>query len=208
MVYILFSTILGYSKPTICCWLLWNKKIIIPYTWASYQIRKNAGCACARNARYVSPATSGQRSRHTSRHVRDARVVMHAGIVIWWLHLVSVDDKRSRHSRRMRNPQFCVSGKRPIVVWSLGIASNHSRLIPMYNARFILWPSSLSSPIRKKLVNGQMPEMRSQPLKQSLCLATQSQLGQSIATNREIRIEKFQNFISIFRELFAMDSHW
>ena len=30
----------------------------------------------------------------------------------------------------------------------------HSRLLPMYNARFILWPSSLSS-IRKKLVNGQ-----------------------------------------------------
>ena len=25
---------------------------------------------------------------------------------------------------------------------------NHSRLIPMYNARFILWPPSLSSPIR------------------------------------------------------------
>ena len=25
----------------------------------------------------------------------------------------------------------------------------HSRLIPMYNARFILWPPSLSSPIRK-----------------------------------------------------------
>ena len=83
-----------------------------------------------------------------------------------------------------------------------------SCLIPMYNARFILWPSSLSSPIRKKLVNGQMPEMWSQPLKQSLCLATQSQLGQSIATNREIRSEKFQNFISIFRELFALDSHW
>ena len=88
------------------------------------------------------------------------------------------------------------------------VPSQHSRLIPMYNARFILWSSSLSSSIRKKLVNGQMPEMRSQPLKQSLCLATQSQLGQSIATNREIRSEKFQNFISIFRELFAMDSHW
>ena len=27
---------------------------------------------------------------------------------------------------------------------------HHSRLIPMYNARFILWPPSLSSPIRKK----------------------------------------------------------
>ena len=26
------------------------------------------------------------------------------------------------------------------------IPKDHSRLIPMYNARFILWPSSLSSP--------------------------------------------------------------
>ena len=30
---------------------------------------------------------------------------------IWWL------GKRSRHSRRMRNPQFYVSGKRPMVIW-------------------------------------------------------------------------------------------
>ena len=57
----------------------------------------------------------------------------------------------------------------------LALAFAHSCFIPMYNARFILWPPSLSSPIRKKLLNGQMPEMRSQPLKQLLCLATQSQ---------------------------------
>ena len=25
-------------------------------------------------------------------------------------------EKRSRHSRRMRNPQFCVSGKRPMII--------------------------------------------------------------------------------------------
>ena len=39
----------------------------------------------------------------------DARAVMHVGIANprW-------RGKRSRHSRRMRNPQFCVSGKRPI----------------------------------------------------------------------------------------------
>ena len=35
---------------------------------------------------------------------------MHVGIANsrWW-------GKRSRHSRRMRNPQFCVSGKRPMI---------------------------------------------------------------------------------------------
>ena len=77
--------------------------------------------------------------------------------------------------------------------------SKHSRLIPMYNARFILWPPSLSSPIRKKLLNGQTPEMKSQPLEQSSCLETQSQLEQSIARKREIRCEKFQNLTNVFR---------
>ena len=48
-------------------------------------------------------------SRHASRHVCHARAVMHVGIAnprLW--------GKRSRHSRRMRNPQFYVTGKRPI----------------------------------------------------------------------------------------------
>ena len=50
--------------------------------WASYQIHKIADCACARNAGNVFPATTGKRSRHASRHVRDAGVVMNAGIAI------------------------------------------------------------------------------------------------------------------------------
>ena len=38
--------------------------------------------------------------------------------------------KRSRHSRRMRNPQFCVSGKRPMVpmMWE-GISNSSLRLM-------------------------------------------------------------------------------
>ena len=56
-----------------------------------------------------SKETASYRSRHASRHVRDARAVMHVGIdnPRW-------RGKRSRHSRRMRNPQFYVSGKRPM----------------------------------------------------------------------------------------------
>ena len=49
-------------------------------TWASYQIRNIAGCACAGNARNVFPTTVGWRSRQASRHAGDARAVMHAGI--------------------------------------------------------------------------------------------------------------------------------
>ena len=56
----------------------------------------------------ISKETTNTRSWHASRHVRDARAVMHVGIAnLWWQR------KRSRHSRRMRNPQFYVSGKRP-----------------------------------------------------------------------------------------------
>ena len=49
-------------------------------------------------------------SRHASRHVRHPRAVMHAGIANprW-------RGKRSRQSRRMRNPQLYVSGKRPMI---------------------------------------------------------------------------------------------
>ena len=41
---------------------------------------QNSGCACAGNAGNVFPVTAGKRSRHASRHVRDARAVMHVGI--------------------------------------------------------------------------------------------------------------------------------
>ena len=52
---------------------------------------------------------ASSRSRHASRHVRHVRAVMHVGIAnpLW-------RGKRSRHSRRMHNLQFYVSGKRPI----------------------------------------------------------------------------------------------
>ena len=58
----------------------------------------------------TSKETASKRSRHASRHVRQARAVMHAGIANprW-------REKRSRHSWRMRHPQFYVSDKRPII---------------------------------------------------------------------------------------------
>ena len=40
----------------------------------------NCGFACAGNAGNVFPATAGKQYRHASRHVHDARAVMHAGI--------------------------------------------------------------------------------------------------------------------------------
>ena len=59
----------------------------------------------------TSKDTASWRSQHASRHVRYARAVMHVGIANprW-------RGKRSRHSWRMHNPQFYVSGKRPMTV--------------------------------------------------------------------------------------------
>ena len=57
----------------------------------------------------TSKETASYRSRHASRHVRDARAVMHVGIAyLRWR------GKRSRHSRHMRTRNFCVSGKKPM----------------------------------------------------------------------------------------------
>ena len=58
----------------------------------------------------TSKETPSKRSRHTSRHVRGARAVVHVGIANTWCR-----GKRSQHFRRMRNPQSYISGKRPIV---------------------------------------------------------------------------------------------
>ena len=85
-------------------------------SWASYQICKIAGCACTGDAGNVFPATDFKGSKDFSdpdmHHGTcvTARAVMHVGIANprWW-------GKRSRHSRRMRNQQFYVSGKRPMM---------------------------------------------------------------------------------------------
>ena len=57
----------------------------------------------------ISKETPFCRSRHASRHVRHAHAMMHVGIAN-----LRCRGKRSWHSRRMRNPQYCVSGKRPM----------------------------------------------------------------------------------------------
>ena len=91
-----------------------SSESIGPTPWASCQIGKIVGCACAGNARDVFPANAVSRFRHASRHVTHVPWCMPGSLTSgflwsWWRR------KRSRHSRRMRNPQFYVSGKRPVV---------------------------------------------------------------------------------------------
>ena len=83
--------------------------------WASHQIRKIAGCACAGHAGNVFPTTNFKATRYlaipaciTARAWRTCRDACRD-------RQPAMAGKTFRHSRRMRNSQFCVSGKRPIV---------------------------------------------------------------------------------------------
>ena len=88
----------------------YSETCIIP--WASYQIRKIAGCACAGNAGNVFPAP--QVSAPEMHHVTHMPWCMPGSRTRGFLW-IRWRGKHSRHSWRMRNSQFYVSGKRPIV---------------------------------------------------------------------------------------------
>ena len=117
-----FSSVLKHHQGTQC-----------QAIWASYQIRKIADCACAGNAGNLFPAmhrlqrtllvglvpcgshSNSARSKQSGREREPVKLLvsdpgmMHVGIANprW-------RGKCSRHSRRMRNPPFYVSGKRPM----------------------------------------------------------------------------------------------
>ena len=69
---------------------------------------KIAGCACAGNAGDVFPATAGYRSRYVW--------CMPGSLTSGFLWSRWRGFPVYRHSRRMHNPQFCVSGKRPVCI--------------------------------------------------------------------------------------------
>ena len=70
---------------------------------------------------------------------------MHVGIANERFILMSVAGKRSRHSRCMRNPQFYLSGKRPMCHPKLLHLSDRvmSRIIPMANRKTAVTPMPL-----------------------------------------------------------------
>ena len=82
----------------------------------------------------TSKGTATKRSRHASRHVRHARAVMHVGIASprW-------RGKRSWHSRRIRNPQFYVSGKGSIAIDELTLSATSQDLTLFTNTRMHLF---------------------------------------------------------------------
>ena len=112
-----------------------NRKTI-KTQWASCQIHKIAGCACPGNAGNVFPRHRGLAIPTCVTHVPWCM----SGSLTSVFLLKSVAGERSRHSQRMRNPQFYISGKRPIVpvsiydiwvwwiLWHLYLYAHKSRL--------------------------------------------------------------------------------
>ena len=102
--YLVLVYILIYDRfDTWVCWAFILQ-------WASYKMHKIAGCACAGSP---LPRISDPDMHHGTcvTHVPWCmpRRLTSGFLWSWWR------GKRSRHSRRMYNPQFGVSGKRPVV---------------------------------------------------------------------------------------------
>ena len=101
--------------------------IMVNIAWASYQIRKIAGCACAGNAGNVSPRRRLQRKTLVS------DPVMHHGTCVthvpWCMSgsLTSCGGETFPAFPAHAHPQFYVSGKRPI--------ENHERIVILFTLR-------------------------------------------------------------------------
>ena len=80
----------------------------------SYQIRKLAVCACAGNAGNVFSATDFKRNCGLEIPACITARASHTCRAACRDRQLAVRGKRSQHSRRMRNPQFYVSRKRPM----------------------------------------------------------------------------------------------
>ena len=85
-------------------------------TWASYQLRKIAGCACAgMPGKFPPPPQVSDPDMHHGMCVTHVPWCM-PGSLTSGFRCNRWSGKRSRHSRCMRNSRFYVSGKRPIVI--------------------------------------------------------------------------------------------
>ena len=89
---------------------------LISLPWASYQIRKIAGCACAGNAAetFSPPLRTSDPDMHHGTCVTHVPWCMPGSLTSGFLWS-RWRGKRSRHSWHMHNLQFYASGKRPMV---------------------------------------------------------------------------------------------
>ena len=102
----------------LCCYLAWQHEsthIVMMSSWTSCQIREIAGCACAgMPGTFSSPLRVSDPDMHHGTCVTHVPWCMSGSLTssfLWSRRRL----KRSRHSRRMCNLQFYVSGKRSIM---------------------------------------------------------------------------------------------
>ena len=87
---------------------------VITYPWASYQIRKIAGCACAGNDGNVFPCRRFQRKPLVSDPgMHHGTCVTHVPWCMSGSLTCGDGGKRSRHSRRMRTRNFAYLARGP-----------------------------------------------------------------------------------------------
>ena len=112
-----YTRYIRWHMHTFCCALCCYGHIIHgPLTrCAKLRVAHAPGIPGTFSPSPTSKETAYERSRRASRHVRHARAMMGVKIAHprW-------RGKSSQYSRGMRNPQFYVSGKRPILLNSCG----------------------------------------------------------------------------------------
>ena len=93
------------------CFIRLDFLTYLAYAWASYQIRTIAGFAWTGNAGTFSPPPRvSDPDMHYGTCVRHVPWCMPGSLTSGFCRWRG---KRSRHNRRLRNPQFYASGKRP-----------------------------------------------------------------------------------------------
>ena len=108
-----------------------DKMVVFICPWASCQTRKIAGYACAGNAGNVFPdiprvSDPGMHPGTCMTHVPRCMPGSLTSSFIWcrW---------RGKHSRCMRNQQFCVSGKRPMARTDISQSSCQIKGVRLWN---------------------------------------------------------------------------
>ena len=96
---------------------VWSGTPITTFSWASYQIRKITGCACAgMPGTFSSPPRVSDPDTYHGTCMTHVPWCMPGSLTSGFLWSRS-RGKRSRHSRRMRNPQFSVYLVRGPLIW-------------------------------------------------------------------------------------------
>ena len=100
------------------CHVIWN---VLPVVLSMGLLSDTQNCALGKRREFSPPPRVSDSDMYHSTRVTPVSWCMPGsltGVFLWsrWR------GELSRHSRCMRNPQFCVSGKRPMPPWYIGVS--------------------------------------------------------------------------------------